>query len=230
MDSSKIKLIRKYHDLGIETKAALWFVVCNFINKAISVIVVPIYTRILTTEEYGRYTVFQSWLNIFIILATLEISRGHYKVGIIKYESDVRRYSSVTLGLGSSVTAIFLIVYLFASNFFNGLLGMTTPIMVSMFLYLLVYPAWEFWSIDQRFAYKYKQMVIATLCVAILTPIIGIIGVFLLNLQGDAAIYSKLIVQGIVAAFLYVIFMHKGKAIFNKKYWKEVFKYLNKCI
>ena len=186
-------------------------------------IVVPVYTRILPTEEYGKYTVFQSWLNIFIILATLEISRGHYKVGIIKYESDVRRYSSATLGLGSAVTAIFFIIYLCATNFFNGLLGMTTPIMVGMFLYLLVYPAWEFWAIDQRFAYKYKRMVFATLCVAVLTPIIGIIGILVFQLQGDAAIYSKLLIQGVVAAFLYFAFVKKGKTIWNRKYWKEVF-------
>lgn len=61
-----------------------------------------------------------------------------------------------------------------------------------MFGYLLVYPAWEFWTIQQRFAYKYKTMVAATLAVAILSPVIGVAGIYLLNMQSDAAIFSKL--------------------------------------
>ena len=217
------KLLKKYNSLGIEAKAALWFVFCNFLNKGISMIIVPIYTRILPTAEYGKYSVFQSWLNIFVILATLEISRGHYKVGIVKYEDDLKRYASSALGLGSTVTLVFLAVYLAGAGFFNGLLGMTTPIMVAMFLYLMVYPAWEFWSIDQRFAYKYKRMVFATLLVSVLTPVIGIVGITVFRLQGEAAIYAKLAVQGFVALVLYAAFVKRSRALWNGKYWKEVF-------
>ena len=82
------QLKRKYQSMSVEARAALWFALCNFVNKGVAMIVVPLYTRLLTTEEYGTYTVFQSWLNLFVILATLEISRGHYKVGITKYEED----------------------------------------------------------------------------------------------------------------------------------------------
>ena len=56
------RLRAKYNSMSVETKAALWFAMCNFINKGIAMIVVPLYTRMLTTEEYGTYTVFQSWL------------------------------------------------------------------------------------------------------------------------------------------------------------------------
>mgnify|MGYP004518295845 CR=1 FL=1 len=217
------KLRAKYNSMSIETKAALWFAMCNFINKGIAMIVVPLYTRLLTTEEYGTYTVFQSWLNIFIIIATLEISRGHYKVGITKYDTDVDNYTTSVLGLSNAVTIFFVIVYCCAIPVFNRLLEMPTYLILSMFLFLLFYPAWEFWTIQQRFAYRYKTMVIATLAVAVLSPIVGVVGIIWLDVQSDAAIFSKLIIQGIFALCVYVIFVKKSRRLFCKTYWKEAF-------
>ena len=223
MNIKNTKIVSKYRALGVEAKAGLWFIICNFLNKGISVIIVPIYTRLLSSEEYGKYTVFQSWLNIFIILATLEISRGHYKLGVIKYENDVKRYASSTLGLGSTITFAFLLVYICGVSYFNQLLELSTPVIIGMLLYLMVYPAWEFWTIDQRFKYKYKRMVLITLLVAILTPIVGMLGILLLNMEGEAAIFSKLLIQGAVAFFLYVAYVRNGRKLWDKKYWKEVF-------
>ena len=217
------KLKKKYNSMSVETKAALWFAMCNFINKGIAMIVVPLYTRLLTTEEYGTYTVFQSWLNIFIILATLEISRGHYKVGITKYDTDVDHYTTSVLGLSNAVTVLFITVYCCAIPVFNSLLKMPTYLVLSMFAYLLVYPAWEFWTIRQRFDYKYKRMVLATLAVAVLSPVIGIIGIVWLHMQSDAAIFSKLIIQGIFAIWVYIIFIKKSRSFFSRTYWKEAF-------
>lgn len=217
------RLRAKYNSMSVETKAALWFAMCNFINKGIAMIVVPLYTRMLTTEEYGTYTVFQSWLNIFIIIATLEISRGHYKVGITKYDEDVDNYTISVLGLSNIVTILFIVIYLCAIPVFNDLLEMPTYLVLSMFGYLLVYPAWEFWTIQQRFAYKYKTMVAATLAVAILSPVIGVAGIYLLNMQSDAAIFSKLLIQGVFALCVYVAFFRKSHTLFNKAYWKEAF-------
>ena len=219
------KLLKKYRALSVEVKAALWFVVCNFVNKAVSMIVIPIYTRLLSTSEYGTYTVFQSWLNIFIIVMTLEISRGHYALGITKYEDDSDRYTSAMLGLSNATTLIFLVVYCFAISFFNGVLEMNTPLVLGVFAYLLFYPAWEFWCIKQRFAYKYKKMVLGTLLIAFLSPIIGVVGIVSLGFKSEAVILSKLVVQGTAAFAVYFMFMKKSPAPVVKSYWKEVLPY-----
>lgn len=217
------KLTQKYRALSVETKAALWFAMCNFLNKGIAMIVVPLYTRLLSTEEYGTYTVFQSWLNIFVIIATLEISRGHYKIGITKYNDDVDRYTTSVMGLSNAVTLVFFAAYLCAIPVFNSILKMPTHVVLWMFIYLLVYPAWEFWAIQQRFAYKYKTMVFATLLVAILSPLAGMAGILFFDMQSDAAIFSKLGIQGIIALLIYLQFLRKKRSLFVGSYWKQVF-------
>lgn len=217
------RLIRKYRELPIEAKAALWFAICNFLNKGISMIVVPIYTRLLTTAEYGTYSLFQSWVNILAIVVTLEIARGHYRVGITKYETDVNRYTSSVMGLSNIVTLAFMFVFACAPDWFASILEMPKHLVVFLLVYLFVYPAWEFWSIRQRFEYRYQIMVFATLLVAIVSPLIGICGILFFNLQSEAAIFGKLGVQGVVAFALYINIFRRSRSFFVKKYWKEVF-------
>jgi O-antigen/teichoic acid export membrane protein len=53
----------------------------------------------------------------------------------------------------------------------------------------------------------------------------GIAGILFLNVQSEAAIFSKLIVQGALAAILYVQFIRKGRRVHQKTYWKEGFTF-----
>lgn len=218
-------LLKKYKDLPLEVKASLWFLACNFSNKAISMIVVPIYTRMLSTNEYGLYTIFQSWLNIFLIIMTLEIGRGHYALGITKYKDDSDRYTSAMLGLSNTTTLIYFIVYCCAINYFNNILEMNTTLIVSMFVYFLLYPAWEFWCIKKRFEYKYKIMVVGTLLISLLGPSVGVLGIKLLGFRSEGAIQSRIFVQAFAGLLVYVYALKKSHSLFVKEYWKEVIPY-----
>ena len=48
---SQIK--NKYIGMSVPVKAAFWFTVCNFLQRGISMITTPIFTRMLSTDEYG---------------------------------------------------------------------------------------------------------------------------------------------------------------------------------
>ena len=61
--------IQKYKDMSQPVKASFWFTVCNILNKGIALISTPVFVRILTTDEYGDYSVFQSWYSILVIFA-----------------------------------------------------------------------------------------------------------------------------------------------------------------
>lgn len=58
------KWIKKYQGMPVQVKASFWFLICSFLQKGISVLTTPIFTRLLTTVEYGRYNVFNSvWID-----------------------------------------------------------------------------------------------------------------------------------------------------------------------
>ena len=145
------KLKTKYFSLSVETRAAFWFTVCNLLQKGITMITMPIFTRILTTQQYGVFTVYQSWYNLVSIIVTLNLSGSLINNGLMKYESRKDKFISSMQGLSSTVTILFFIIYLVFRDFWNGVFNLSTVFMLAMFIQLLFEPAYLFWAQKQRF-------------------------------------------------------------------------------
>ncbi|MDS9385642.1 polysaccharide biosynthesis protein, partial [Streptococcus pneumoniae] len=81
---------------------------------------------------------------------------------MIKYEKDKNVFTSSMQGLTTTVTAIFLLIYLIGIDFWNSLLGLPTLLILVMFFDLFFTPAYSFWVARQRFEYKYRNLVFIT--------------------------------------------------------------------
>ena len=81
-------LINKYKNLPVQMKASLWFLMCAFLQKGVSFITTPIFTRLLTTSEYGQYSVFNSWYSIVTVFVSLNLYFGVYAQGLVKFENE----------------------------------------------------------------------------------------------------------------------------------------------
>ena len=46
----------KYLGMSKPVKAAFWFTVSSYLQRGISMIATPIFTRLLSTENYGLYS------------------------------------------------------------------------------------------------------------------------------------------------------------------------------
>ena len=84
----------KYQSLPKQVKASIWFLLCSFLQKGISMITTPIFTRLLSTSQYGQFNVFNSWLSIVTIVVSLNLCYGVYTQGLIKFDKDRAEYSS----------------------------------------------------------------------------------------------------------------------------------------
>lgn len=59
-------------EMSKPVKAAFWFTVCSFLQRGISMIATPIFTRLLSTENYGLYSTYLSWeLNVSRFVLTI---------------------------------------------------------------------------------------------------------------------------------------------------------------
>ena len=97
--------------MPVQVRASLWFLICNFAQKAIAVISTPIFTRLLSTEQYGEYNVFQSWMGIITVIVTLNLSMGVFLQGMVKFEEDAKVYASTMQGLSLSLCSGWTIIY-----------------------------------------------------------------------------------------------------------------------
>ena len=111
------KLLKKYNELNIQAKAAIWFVVCSILQKGISFITVPIFTRLLTTEQYGTYSLYLSWLQILTIITSLYLYHGVFNNAMVKFENDRNRYISCVQGLTMLLDLGAFLIYIVAYRF-----------------------------------------------------------------------------------------------------------------
>ena len=117
------KLLNKYHNMPIESKAGVWFVLCNIVQKGISTITVPIFTRIMNAEQYGNYTIYLSWQGLLLIFTSLNLYYGVFNNAMIKFKDDRDRYVSSMQGLTFSFTLLIFIIYLIFKHTCNQFLG-----------------------------------------------------------------------------------------------------------
>lgn len=80
--------LKKYKNLPVQVRASFWFLICSFLQKGISMITTPIFTRLLSTSEYGQFSVFNSWLGICTVIVSLQLYAGVYTSGLVKFEDE----------------------------------------------------------------------------------------------------------------------------------------------
>ena len=103
--------------LSPAVKASLCFAVFSMLQKGISLITVPLFTRLLTTEQYGQFTLYQSWLSLVTIFATLYLYYGGFNNGMTKYKQDRQRCIAAMQGLSTVATLVVFAVYAVAMPF-----------------------------------------------------------------------------------------------------------------
>jgi O-antigen/teichoic acid export membrane protein len=126
------KAWNKYKRFPVQVRASFWFLICSFLQKGISVITTPIFTRLLSTAEYGQYSVFDSWLKIVTIFVSLHLYSGVYIQGLVKFSDDRKRYSSSLQGLTLLLCVGWTVVYLLFHEYWNRLFTLTTVQMLAM--------------------------------------------------------------------------------------------------
>ena len=210
----------KYSALSLPVKASLCYTVCNVINKAIALLATPIFTRIMTEEEYGTFAIFQSWYSILIIFTSLNVFLGGYQKGLILYKNDISRFTASQLGLTTTITVFFFIIYLLNISFWTGVFELKPLLMLAMFAELIFMPALELWSSRQRFDYKYKKYAVITMTMSLLTVVGGAIAVLGSNYKIEARIFSDAAAKSLFSGILFISIFFAGKCFYNKEYWK----------
>lgn len=215
------KLLNQYKNLTAPVKASLWFLICGFLQKGISMLTTPIFTRIMTEAEYGSFSVYHTWLSVVQIIVSLNLAAGVYIRGLVKNEDDQDRFSSAMLGLSTTCILVWTAIYALFHNAFNNLLGISTVMVAAMLVETWAQIAYQFWTNREKVAYRYKKLVILTLSYVMLKPLLGIICILQVDQtqQAEARILSTAAVNLILFTGLYLSIFKKGRQFFNKKYW-----------
>lgn len=224
-----VKIIQWYEKASEIWKASIWFFLCSFLQKGISVLSTPIFTRMLTPDEYGEYVLFTSWADVLGIFITFGLATSVYQKKLVEIEEEKERdtFTSSLLGLMMLLAGISFFIYFIFHNQFNRFMKLSTNIIAAIYLSSVMSAAFGFWAMRQRVDYKYKKLIFLTLFITICKPASGIFCIYLFpEYKVLAKIYSLVIVEVIGYIGLLIFQLRKGKKLYSKKYWKYALLYV----
>lgn len=219
------KLLKRYRSVPIVARASLWFVACTMLQKCISFLTVPIFTRIMPTAEYGLYSTYLSWYSILTVFCTLNM---HSVIYVNQYtQADTRedkdRVAVPMLSLSMVMTLALFILYLVLYPVVGEMIGMPFPLMCLLFAQILFEPPVNMWTAQQRFEYRYVVLVIRTISMVVLNTVLGIVFVWLSQSnEAVARACSIVLVQIIFGGVFYLYFWKRAHQVFSVKGWRHI--------
>lgn len=221
IENKKINQLKQtYIGLPVSAKATFWFMICNVLQKGISVITTPIFTRMMTTEQYGQYTLFQSWLNIFTLVCTFRLNYSVFTKGMSKFPEEKDQFTASIQTTMTVITTIAFAIYFVLRNPINSLTDMDIYITLAMFVEIYFASSIQIWSLRHRFDFHYKEIIFPTLALSLLNPIVGVIAVHFSNEKGYARILSSVLIQVLFGIIFYYINIKKAHCLIRLKHAK----------
>lgn len=221
---NKIKKIHNiYKNFPVQMKASIWFVLSTVLLKGISFITVPIFTRIMDTEQYGIYSVYLTWCEIFTIIGTFGFESCAYMSVLTKFEGKERdEAESSLLELSFFLTTILMITFTFLGKQISTLVGVPQNILMLMCVQIYFLPAVNFWSVKNRFLYKYRSLVFVSVTMSVANAILGVLFInnFFITNQAFGRVMSIVIVQVAYGVALLRLLLKGKQIIFSAKYWQ----------
>lgn len=221
----KINLIKKYRQMSPAVRTSIWFTICNFLQRGTAFITVPIFTRLLTTEEYGVCNVYFAWFEIFLLITSLKIPYEGLNNGLIRHEEDKDGYTSSAAGLIMVMTLSVGIVYLLFHRQINRITGLSSLIMGLMFVQLFFNSPLMLWTNRERFDFHYRLPAVITLISTILNPVIAVLAVLNTSYRAEARIIASVAVQSFFGLIVLIFLFKKGKLFCKKEYWNFALRF-----
>ncbi len=219
------KLKNKIAAMPVEVRASVVYAACDIVQKCLSVITMPLFTRMLTKEEFGEYTVYSSWSSMLTLFLTLYLAYGSFSTAMVRFEKDREGYISVIQTICTVLCGVFLVVYLPFRGFFNELFSMSTGIVCLMVVEILAKFAVSCWMTLKRFEFKYIGVMVVTLIMIFASPTLAYVMIISSPQPGIARIVGYAAVNIALGVLFYAYNLYRGKKLATGEYWKYALKF-----
>lgn len=203
-------------------KSGIWYVLSNLIVRGMTLITTPIFSRLLTHEQYGDYSNFLSWANIAVIIVSMRIESSLISAKF-DYGDNLAKYNRSILMLTVLMVASWAIIVNIMPMKFNDLIGLSKMYTNLMLIYCLFQAVINIFQINERYAYKYKQSVSIAILVAISTTVTSILLVVELEDKLEGRVLGGVLPVAVIGIVLFVYFFRESWQI-DTSVWKYVLK------
>ena len=218
-------LLNKFKTMPENLKATLVFAIASFATSGINYITTPIFTRLLSGAEYGTVAVYNSWYAIVRVFASMTlIFPGILNVGLYDHSENRWKYLSSMLGITTLCSAVLGILYGIFPGAFRSLLGLDHSLMVLMVLSCFALPATTFWTMKQRYEYRYQVTFFVSVGSAVLAQAVSVAAVMAAREDlAQVRLWSAGLVNMAVGLVLFGYILKQGRTFVDLPLWKKTF-------
>lgn len=205
-----------------ENSQVIYNFIGTVIRSGITFLTMPLFTRLLGSEQFGKYSVYVSWLNILVCFMGLSVYSS-LGTGLYRYGSDYPRFRTSVLWEGTLIGLALAALLSVFSGALSAALGFPGFLIVVMsleaFAQFLLNFADSAWTYEKK---AFHNMILSVSVLATTT----LLSVALLLLWGQAGelYYARVIGTALpqiaTAAVLWVFFRKGGALEYNAEYWK----------
>lgn len=219
------KLTEKIRDIPNGIKSGIVYTFSTLFTRGLAIITVPIFTRLMTTDQIGLVNLYNSWYSMISVIATLSLTSGGFQLAMKEFKNSRDQYESSVLSITSLMAILIGIIYFVNPSFWEGVLGLPKSLIILMLVGFLVAPARDFWMARQRYEYKYKLSGLVSILSAVAASALSVAVVLHMNSVGAANVAegrllaNYAVIYGVAGVFWVFLFV-KGKKLYDKKFWK----------
>ena len=219
-----MRLFSRVASLPQGVKASFAFFFASLVTKGIAYLTTPVYTRLLTPDEFGQTNVFLTWLHLLGIVAMFCLFYGVFNNGMVDYPERRDEYSLSMLGLANLIALVFSSVLLGVYPFIRRWMGLDYPLVVLMCVMFLTQPGYMFWMGRQRYELKWKATTFWTVFASLLSPAVAVAAILAFP---SHRLHARLFgAEGALAVIYAGFCLHiarKNSFRVNVSFWKQAF-------
>jgi len=208
------------------SRSAFVYVISSSLKHVVSFISVIVFTRILDTSQYGTLSVYTSWVNIFMVIVTLNLWSGFFNNGMIDFPDKRDDFVLSLVEYIGTVTILLSIVFFIFNSKIANMLEISTSLLYLMPFYIFFSAVIRLWTSHMRYEYKAKKILFVNFINAVANPIFAVIAILLFS---EYPVTAKAYGNAVMTIILGIIFVYKyitkSKKKFNTIYWKYALKY-----
>lgn len=199
-----------------------WYIVGNFLVKGMAFLTTPIFTRIMSKDEFGDYSNYLSWSGIVLIVLTMSIDTSLISAKF-DYEKKLSQYTLSTLSLILLLSFLWLAVVNIFSVFFTELMGLSIAYINIILIYGFFYLCVNFFQNTERYLYRYKRAVVISLFLVFSTSLLSVLLVLNMSNHVTARVIGGVIPTIIVGVIIFGYYIKKGQSV-DFKTWPYALK------
>lgn len=202
-------------------KAALWFGLALYANSALLLLATPVFTRLMSRDEFGQVVLYNAWLSVVTIVASLSLARGVFNNGLLEHEQRIDAYMTSMVGLTVVCNAAVFVLLAAAVALFGDFTGLGVPLLALMLLFIPLNAVYLFWQARQRFHYLYRLPVLLSAVTALLGVGGAIAAMLLLPAwRVEARVLAVAIPTMLIGAVMLVALLRHRHTLFDAVGWR----------